>query len=160
MSVASEKIQDLGDLIFDNGPCLKDDSYKNMLDKLKDIMDTVPIHNHRVYAYLETKYIINEGELTEEIITIVTHFKFLILLNKRIDHLIQDDLDIYLKIIMNNNLGRLQFKELKHFINAYKRHSEKLFDLNKEDPQNEQELKILDTTIDYLSIESLELFWE
>ena len=34
------QIQDLGDLIYDNGRCLKDESYKNMLDKLQDIMGT------------------------------------------------------------------------------------------------------------------------
>ena len=152
------QIQDLGDLIFDNSRSLKDESYKNMLDKLKDIMDTVPTRSHRVYAYLETKYIINEGEHSEHIESIVTHFKFIILLNKKIDHLIQDDLDISLRIVMNNNLGRLQFKELKHFMNAYKWHSQKLFDINKED--EDVVAAGAETIIDYLAIESLELFWE
>ena len=146
------QIQDLGDLIYDNGRNLKDESYKNMLDKLKDIMETVPTHNHRVYAYLETKYIINEGEIDEEIETIVTHFKFLILLNKKISHLIQDDLDIYLKMIMNSNMGRLEFKQIKQFMKAYDLHSKKLI--------SKEEINVLETIIDYQSIESLELFWE
>ena len=152
------QIQDLGDLIYDNGRYLKDESYKNILDKLKDIMDTVPTNNHRVYAYLESKYIINEGEPSEHIESIVTHFKFLILLNKKIDHLIQDDLDTSLRIVMNNNLGRLQFKELKHFMNAYKWHSEKLLEINMK--EEGESVKVLETIMDYQSIESLELFWE
>lgn len=146
------QIQDLGDLIYDNGRNLKDESYKNMLDKLKEIMEAVPTHNHRVYAYLETKYIINEGEIDEEVESIITHFKFLILLNKKISHLIQDDLDIYLKMIMNSNMGRLEFKQLKKFTNAYDLHSKKLI--------GKEEIKVLETIIDYQSIESLELFWE
>lgn len=147
------QIQDLGDLIFDSSHHLKDKSYKDILDKLKDIMETVPTHNHRVYAYLETKYIINENEENEETESIVTHFKFTILLNKKISHLIDDDLDISLKLVMNSNLGRLQFKELKQFTNAYNSHSKKLFPF-------EEDVKVLDTTINYQCIESIELFWE
>ena len=82
----------------------------------------------------------------------------MILLNKKIDHLINDDLDISLRIVMNNNLGRLQFKELKHFMNAYKWHSEKLLEINMK--EEEESVKVLETIMDYQSIESLELFWE
>ena len=150
------QIQDLGNIIFDNSKYLKDQSYRNMLEILKDIVETVPINNHSVYAYLETNYIINEDEITEELETIVTHFKFIILLNKNIFQMLQDDLDISLKLIMNNNLGRIQFKEMKKFMMAYSIHCKKLFNILDDDI----DIKIKDTTINYLSIESLDLFWK
>ena len=150
------QIQDLGNIIFDNSKYLKDQSYRNMLEILKDIVETVPINNHSVYAYLETNYIINEDETTEELETIVTHFKFIILLNKNIFQMLQDDLDISLKLIMNNNLGRIQFKEMKKFMTAYSIHCKKLFNILDDD----LDIKIKDTTINYLSIESLDLFWK
>ena len=150
------QIQDLGNIIFDNSKYLKDQSYRNMLEILKDIVETVPTNNHSVYAYLETNYIINEDEITEELETIVTHFKFIILLNKNIFQMLQDDLDISLKLIMNNNLGRIQFKEMKKFMTAYSIHCKKLFNILDDD----LDIKIKDTTINYLSIESLDLFWK
>lgn len=150
------QIQDLGNIIFDNSKYLKDQSYRNMLEILKDIVETVPINNHSVYAYLETNYIINEDEITEELETIVTHFKFIILLNKNMFQMLQDDLDISLKLIMNNNLGRIQFKEMKKFMTAYSIHCKKLFNILDDDI----DIKIKDTTINYLSIESLDLFWK
>tara|TARA_R110000824_G_scaffold256051_1_gene444983 strand:- start:113 stop:580 length:468 start_codon:yes stop_codon:yes gene_type:complete len=150
------QIQDLGNIIFDNSKYLKDQSYRNMLEILKDIVETVPTNNHSVYAYLETNYIINEDETTEELETIVTHFKFIILLNKNIFQMLQDDLDISLKLIMNNNLGRIQFKEMKKFMTAYSIHCKKLFNILDDD----LDIKIKDTTINYLSIESLDLFWK
>ena len=150
------QIQDLGNIIFDNSKYLKDQSYRNMLEILKDIVETVPINNHSVYAYLETNYIINEDETTEELETIVTHFKFIILLNKNMFQMLQDDLDISLKLIMNNNLGRIQFKEMKKFMTAYSIHCKKLFNILDDDI----DIKIKDTTINYLSIESLDLFWK
>ena len=150
------QIQDLGNIMYDNSKYLKDQSYINMLAILKDIVETVPINNHSVYAYLETNYIINEDEITEELETIVTHFKFIILLNKNIFQMLQDDLDISLKLIMNNNLGRIQFKEMKKFMMAYSIHCKKLFNILDDDI----DIKIKDTTINYLSIESLDLFWK
>ena len=138
------EIQDLGDLIFDNSKFLKDNSYKNMLDKLKNIVDTIPTHKHKVYAFLETTYVSDKDEITESYGTIDTLFSFIIILNKQIDHLIQDD------------MATLDFKELNKLINSTSQHVKKIqMEIN----NSVSPLIIKNTIIKYNSIESLSIFW-
>ena len=150
------EIQDLGDLIFDNSKFLKDNSYKNMLDKLKNIVDTIPTHKHKVYAFLETTYVSDKDEITESSGTIDTLCSFIIILNKQIDHLIQDDIDLSLKVIIQNNIGTLDFKELNKLINSTSQHVKKIqMEIN----NSVSPLIIENTIIKYNSIESLSIFW-
>ncbi len=155
-----DNIQTLSDMIFDISKTIKDESYKNLLDSLRVLHDNCPTFGHRVYACLETKYTINEDLETEETSSIVTCFSFIILLNKQISHLLKDDLDTTLKVVMNNNMGRLEFKEIKKFMDAYSKHNKKILDINDRDMVADESFKLCNTTIDYRSIESLDVFWD